>query len=65
MAYIITVRCNGLGKHINDVDIDKVTRPTIVIRGQPKRNLPKRLVIPCQYCTEGKVIITQEMMEKM
>jgi hypothetical protein len=65
MAKIIKVRCNGGGKHINEVDIDKITRPTIVVRGHPKQNLQDRYVLPCQHCTEGKVIITRKMIEEM
>lgn len=64
MARIIKIMCNGSGKHINEINLEKYTQPTIVVRGEPKRALPERIVIPCQYCTEGKVIITREMMEK-
>ena len=64
MAKIIKIRCNGSGKHVNEVDIDKYTRPAIVVRGGSRREIPERLVIPCQHCTEGEVIITRKMMEE-
>jgi hypothetical protein len=64
MPKIVKIRCNGSGKHVNEVDLEKYTKPTIVVRGGSKSNLPERLVIPCQLCAEGKIIITREMMEK-
>jgi len=63
MPKIIKIRCNGSGKHVNEVDLEKYIKPTIIVRGGPKINLPERLVIPCQQCAEGKLIITREMME--
>ena len=65
MTKIIEVRCNGSGKHVNEVDIDKITKPIMVVRGQPKKSLQDRYVLPCQLCTEGKVIVTREMIEEM
>lgn len=65
MAKTIKVRCNGTGQHINEVDVDKITRTTIVVRGHPKQRLQDRYVLFCQYCTEGKVIVTREMIEKL
>ena len=65
MVRMIKVRCNGSGKHVNELDLDKYTKPQIVVRGQPKSNLPERLVIPCQHCTEGKLIITRKMIEEL
>lgn len=65
MAKIIKVRCNGSGKHINEMDIDKITRPTIAVRGHPRQSLQDRYVLPCQYCTDGKVIVTRAMIEQL
>jgi len=68
MSKFIKVRCNGSGKHVNEFtenDLEKYTRPTIVVRGKTKRIFPERLVISCQHCTEGKVIITREMTEQL
>jgi hypothetical protein len=64
MPKIIKIRCNGSEKHVNEVNLEKYSKPTIVVRGGTKSNSPERLVIPCQHCSEGKVIITREMMEK-
>ena len=66
MANIIKVRCNGPGKHVNEVDIDKVLDATVVLRGgavKKGRTIPKRLVLACQVCSEGKVIVTHDMLE--
>lgn len=65
MAKIMKVRCNSPGEHINEVDIDKITRPTIVVRGQPSQRLQDRYVLRCQYCTDGKVIVTKKMIEEL
>lgn len=65
MAKILKVRCNGPGKHINEVDIEKLTRPVMVVRGLPRESLLERYVLPCQYCTGGKVIVTRKMIEEM
>lgn len=67
MITIMKVRCNGPGKHVNEFnekDLEKYTKPTVVVRGGTKSDLPERLVIPCKHCIEGKIIITREMMEK-
>lgn len=68
MTKVIKIRCNGSGKCLNEfteIDLEKYTRPTIVVRGQPKHNLPERLVINCQHCSEGKIVITRKMMEEL
>lgn len=65
MSKIMQVRCNGKGKHINEVDIDEITRPTLVIRGEPKTSLRERYVLPCKHCTEGDVIVTRAMIEQL
>lgn len=65
MAKIMTIRCNGPGKHINEVDIEKLTTPVMVVRGAPCESLVERYVLPCQYCTGGKVIGTRKMIEEM
>ena len=66
MPKIIKVKCNGPGKHLNEVDLDKLLQPTLILKGKPSpqpHDLPERLVQRCQFCTEGKVIITREMLE--
>lgn len=65
MATIIKVRCNGSGKHLNKVDLDKVLQPDVVLRIAEKsadHDLPERLVFSCRYCKEGKVIITRAIL---
>ena len=74
MAKIIKVRCNGPNGHINEVDLDKALGETVVLRGGPAvqqspvkagaGNLPDRLILRCQSCTEGKVILTRDMIEE-
>ncbi|MCP4613106.1 MAG: hypothetical protein GY845_30805 [Planctomycetes bacterium] len=66
MPNIIKVRCNGPDKHINDVDLEKAHGTTVVVRGIPttESTIPERVVLPCQFCTVGKVIITREMFEE-
>ena len=67
MSRIIKVRCNGAGRHVNEVDLDEVLREDVVLRGVPSsesRRVPERLVLPCRSCTEGEVIVTREMIEE-
>jgi hypothetical protein len=61
---IIKIKCNGPGKHINDVDIEKVLTPVLVAKSidLAAQTLPERLVLPCRECTIGKVILTDRMM---
>ena len=70
MPKIIKIRCNGPGKHINEVDLDKALRkdtPTIYKSfslQQKQPSVPDRLVLPCKQCTEGQVVITNEIINK-
>ena len=64
----IKLRCNGQGRHVNEVDLDKVLRREIVLRSaeqvpeMPSQHaIPERIVVPCRYCTDGKIIVTQEI----
>ncbi|MCP4344698.1 MAG: hypothetical protein GY795_04125 [Desulfobacterales bacterium] len=67
MAEIMKVKCNGPGRHMNDVDIDKLLQQQSVLKGATSSGatIPEKLVRPCQICTEGKVIITREMIESL
>jgi hypothetical protein len=69
MARTVKVRCNGPNHHVNEVDLDKVRRPTPAYRGsEPARALddfPGRVVLPCKVCTEGRVVITRRMVEDL
>jgi hypothetical protein len=67
MAKIIKVRCTGAGQHINEIVLEDVLGPNVVIHGAPidtGRPIPARIVRKCEICTEGKVILTREMIEE-
>ena len=64
----IKVRCNGPGRHVNEIDTDKILQKDIVLRGIGKtgllsQSIPERLVFNCKQCTVGEVILTREMIE--
>ena len=66
MPKIIKVRCTGLGQHVNEVNLEDVLGPNVVIHGTPidtGRPIPERIVRKCEVCTEGKVILTRETIE--
>jgi hypothetical protein len=66
MSKIVKVRCNGSGRHVNEVDLEKALRPEVILRGKPAKEqppIPERVVLPCKECTEGKVILTRKMIE--
>ena len=67
MAKIIKVKCTGPGQHINEIDLDYVLGSTVIMYGNPidtGRPIPERIVRKCEQCSEGKVILTREMIEK-
>ena len=67
MAKIVKVRCTGVGQHVNEIDIEDVLGPDVVLHGNPidtGRPIPARIVRRCEICDEGKVILTREMIEK-
>lgn len=65
MARIITVRCNGPDQHENEINIDALCTPCFVVRkDNPIDGLPRRRVLDCQHCKEGKVVITPEMLQE-
>ncbi len=66
MAKTINVRCNGSGRHVNEVNLDTLLQPTTVLRGGPRNaeDIPGRFVKQCGYCADGKVIVTREMIKK-
>jgi hypothetical protein len=65
MAKTIKVSCNGASHHVNEVDLDKLLKPVIVTRSAPAkpREIPQRFVLHCQFCREGKIVVTREMVE--
>jgi len=67
MAKIIKVRCTGREQHINEIDLENVLGPNVVIYGTPidtGRPIPERIVRKCEDCAEGRVILTREMIEE-
>lgn len=67
MGQRIKVRCNGAGRHVNEVDLDAALGTDTVLRGEPERvpleNVPERVVLRCRECADGRVIVTREMIE--
>ena len=67
MPNIIKVKCTGPNEHVNEVDIENVLGTDVVLLGtsiETGRPIPQRIVRKCEVCTEGKVIITREMIEE-
>lgn len=67
MAKIVKVRCTGAGQHVNEIDIEDVLGPDVVLHGSPidtGRPIPQRIVRRCDVCDEGKVVLTREMIEE-
>jgi hypothetical protein len=67
MAKIVKVRCTGAGQHENEIDIEDVLGPDVVLHGNPidtGRPIPARIVRRCEVCEEGKVVLTREMIEE-
>ena len=67
MANIISVQCTGAGRHVNEINLDDVLGSTVILDGSPiatGRPVPDRIVRKCDVCSEGRVIITREMVER-
>jgi Asp-tRNA(Asn)/Glu-tRNA(Gln) amidotransferase C subunit len=65
MPRIINVRCNGLGSHENEIDIDKLFTPCFVVRPDaPVPGMDRRRVLDCAHCREGKVVVTPDMVRE-
>jgi len=67
MAKIIKVQCTGREQHVNEINLEDVLGPDVVIYGNPidtGRPIPERIVRRCEECSEGKVILTREMIEE-
>ncbi len=67
MANIIKVQCTGPDHHVNEIDLEDVLGTTVILHGSPivtGQSLPARIVRKCDTCSEGKVIITREMIDK-
>ena len=65
MGQVIKVRCNGPNKHVNEVDLAVALLEVPITRQADfsAADLPARIVLRCHECTEGKVIVTREMIE--
>lgn len=67
MANIINVQCTGAGRHVNEINLEDVLGSTVILDGTPidtGRPVPDRIVRKCDVCSEGRVIITREMVER-
>jgi len=67
MARIIKVQCTGREQHVNEIELENVLGPNVVIHGTPidtGRPIPERIVRKCEQCSEGRVILTREMIEE-
>ena len=67
MANVIKVQCTGAGRHVNEINLEDVLGTTVILHGTPidtGRPVPDRIVRKCDVCSEGRVIITREMIEK-
>jgi hypothetical protein len=67
MAKIISVRCTGAGQHLNEINLEDILGSTVILDGSPivtGRPVPERIVRKCDVCSEGRVIITRDMIEK-
>jgi hypothetical protein len=69
MARVIKIKCNGPAQDVNEVDLDRVLRPDIVVRGAPLSNksadparLPEHVSLPCKHCAVGRVVMTRDML---
>ena len=67
MTRNIKIKCNGPTPHLNEVDLDKLLQPAMVVKSTTSpllpSALPERLVQKCRFCTEGRVVITREMIQ--
>jgi hypothetical protein len=67
MTCTIKIKCNGPTPHLNEVDLDKLPQPVMVVKSsQPVHSLPQppeRQVLKCRFCTEGRVVITRKMIQ--
>ncbi len=67
MAKILKVQCTGAGRHVNEIVLEDILGTDVVMHGTPidtGRPIPERIVRKCEQCSEGKVILTREMIEE-
>jgi hypothetical protein len=65
MTEIIKVRCNGPGKHVNEVDLGQALLEVPIAKqaGLTQPPIPERIVLNCGSCTNGKVVLTRSVIE--
>lgn len=65
MGQIIKVRCNGLNRHVNAVDLDDALREDLIAKDADysSSSVPERIVLRCRECADGRVIVTRAMIE--
>ena len=66
MAEMIKIRCNGPKQHVNDVDLGEALREQPITRSvvTTQTDIPDRIVLHCRECSDGKVILTRDMIEQ-
>jgi hypothetical protein len=66
MVERIKVRCNGPGKHVNDVDLSEalVEQPVARQAVLSPPSVPERIVLRCHSCADGKVVLTRSMIDE-
>jgi len=66
MEQTIKVTCTGAGQHVNAIELKRILQPAVVTRSaKPAKPpaIPPRSVFYCQFCKEGKIVVTREMVE--
>ncbi len=72
MTTIIKIKCNGPGKCVNEIDLEKTLGDRVSAYKGIKSSqdlselppIPGSVVLDCRICAVGKVIITREMAEQ-
>jgi len=66
MEQIIQIKCNGPNEHINEIDLVGLLKPTVAARGTDSpHEIKERYSLKCLHCSEGRVVITGEMLREM
>ncbi len=67
MSQKIKVRCNGPERHINEIDLERLAKPTYLVRGERQAVNLDEIDFPlyedCRSCA-GQVILTRELAEQ-
>ena len=70
MATTIKIRCNGAGRHVNEVNLDTLLQRAPVYRSGQQgaasaSDIPDYFSLPCSQCTDGKVVVTRAVIEQV